>query len=139
MTHTSCIENKRLEIRPSFAKFDTNVYDFYRFTYYMQVFSIQKTKRAFHQLKTVHRLQKAQFLCTVFASNFDSLWHSTPKQAKQCHKYLRYELKAIGVLLKVYQHAEKRQKLTTRQMTRLTYYYLQPGLTSAQQDQQHTQ
>lgn len=59
MTHTSCIENKRLEIRPSFVKFDTNVYDFYSFTYYMQVFSIQKTKRAFHQLKTVHRLQKA--------------------------------------------------------------------------------
>ena len=54
---------------------------------------MQKTKKAFHQLKTIHQLLKA--------FNFPQ---------------------AMGVLLKVYQNAEERQKITTRQMTRFTYY-----------------
>ena len=120
MTHTSCIKNKPLEIRPSFVKFNTNVYDFYTFTYYMHVFSMQKTKRAFHQLKTVHQLQKA-----FSFNNFQSLSHSTPKQAKKLSQVLKVRIKSyIGLLLKIYQHAEERQKVETDETNGSSYLLL---------------
>lgn len=85
-----------------------------------------KTKRAFHQLRRIHQLHKAFSFSAVWyfkiVSNFHSLSHSTPKEAKKVSQVLKVRIKSYWGAAQGIPKRRGKAKITSQQMTRLTYY-----------------
>ena len=98
LTHTSCIKNKPLEIRPNISKFDRNVYTdsmtFIASPTYMYMYLVCKRPKGYftnwRQYTKCIRLP-----CTVLiVNNFQSLSYSTLKQKKKLSQVLKVRIKS---------------------------------------------